>query len=106
MKRSEKELKEFFSEINKSYNIILLAKQTEDLAIVKESGKTKITALAEETYKYCEAQVIKVVRNAEETNNKFMNGEDISKEEFDNFGIIYKTLKVMLVYFEIGENEV
>jgi hypothetical protein len=47
-----------------------------------------------------------VVRNAEETNNKFMNGEDISKEEFDNFGIIYKTLKVMLVYFEIGENEV
>jgi hypothetical protein len=47
-----------------------------------------------------------VIRNAEETNNKFMNGENISKEEFDNFGIFYKTLKVMLVNFEIGKNKV
>ena len=81
MQRSENELKEFFNEVNKSYHTIHLAKQTEDLAIVKdiviEGDKENITVLAENTYKHCEAQVMEVVRKAEETNNKFINGENI-----------------------------
>lgn len=106
LQRSENELKEFFNEVKKSYQTIFIAQQTEELAIVKETVKTKITALAEYTYKYCEAQVMEVVKNAEETNTKFMNGEIFSKEQFDKFGIIYKTLKVMLVNFDIGNNKV
>ncbi len=47
-----------------------------------------------------------VIQNAEETNKKFKNEENISKEEFDKFGILYKILKAMFVNFEIGKNKV
>lgn len=106
MQRSQAELEEFFVEIQKSYNILLTAQQTEDLAIVKDRGTTNIAQLVQETLRHCEIQVNKIVNEAENVNNKFISGEDIAKEEFDRFGIFYKTLKVMEVKFEICRNRV
>lgn len=74
--------------------------------MVKERGPSKIAKLVEEAQSYCEKKIQEVSDIVKQFNKKINEGSEIPADEFEAFGVFYKSLKSILQYLKIARNVV
>ena len=104
--RSEKDRADFYKLIQTNFDLILLAQSTENNSIIKERGPTKIAKLVEEAQSYCEKKIQEISVSVQQFNKKINEGGEIPADQFEQFGVFYKSLKSMLEYLKISRNVV
>ena len=68
--KSEDERVTFYRAVQKNYDVISQAVQTEQEAIVKEKTKSKIESIEEATSAFCKKQIELIISEVDKTLNK------------------------------------
>lgn len=86
--------------------MLATALTTENESLVKEKGKSKIVGIEEASQAFCREQIDVIISEVDKTLKKIKQQEEVEKQEYDRFGLLYKNLKALLSVVTLFRNKV